>query len=118
MISGVDGIREAYQDDGVARRYVEERFATPLGALLHDRQSQAIRDVLAAHAGSDVLEIAPGPARLTTGVIDLAGQLTLVDASAEMLGEARRRLSSIAVDTRYAMIRGDAQSAPRAVERP
>ena len=70
MISGVDGIRAAYQDAGVARRYVEERFRTPLGALLHDRQSQVLRSVIAAHAAPDVLEIAPGPARLTTSVID------------------------------------------------
>jgi ubiquinone/menaquinone biosynthesis C-methylase UbiE len=59
-----------------------------------------------------VLEIAPGPARLTTGVIDLAGQLTLVDASAEMLGEARRRLTLTAVNARYTLIRGDAFCLP------
>ena len=112
MISGIDGIRAAYQDAGVARRYVEERFTTPLGALLHDRQSQVLRSVIAAHAAPDVLEIAPGPARLTTSVIDVAGQLTLLDASAEMLGEARRRLASSAAGTRYTLVRGDAFSLP------
>jgi ubiquinone/menaquinone biosynthesis C-methylase UbiE len=112
MISGVDGIRSAYQDAGVARRYVEERFTTPLGALLHDRQTEVLRSVLAAQVSPDVLEIAPGPARLTTSVIDLAGQLTLLDASAEMLGEARRRLASTAADTRYTLIRGDAFCLP------
>jgi len=112
MISGIDGIREAYQDEGVARRYVEERFTTPLGGLLHDRQSQVLRSVIAAQGAPDVLEIAPGPARLTTSVIDLAGQLTLMDASAEMLGEARRRLSSVAADTRCTLVRGDAFCLP------
>jgi ubiquinone/menaquinone biosynthesis C-methylase UbiE len=112
VISGADGIRAAYQDAGVASRYVDERFRTPLGALLHDRQSQVLRSVLSAKAKSDVLEIAPGPARLTTGVIDLVGQLTLVDASAEMLGEARRRLSSMGGETRYTLIRGDAFCLP------
>ena len=112
MISGIDGIRAAYQDEGVARRYVEERFTTPLGGLLHDRQSQVLRGVIAAQASPDVLEIAPGPARLTTGVVDLTGQLTLIDASAEMLGEARRRLSSVAADTRYTRVRGDAFCLP------
>ena len=112
MISGIDGIRAAYQDAGVARRYVEERFTTPLGALLHDRQSQVLRSVIAAHPAPDVLEIAPGPARLTTSVIDVAGQLTLLDASAEMLGEARRRLASSAAGTRCTLIRGDAFSLP------
>ena len=112
MISGIDGIRAAYQDAGVARRYVEERFTTPLGALLHERQSQVLRSVIAAHAAPDVLEIAPGPARLTTTVIDVAGQLTLLDASAEMLGEAKRRLAAATVDTRYTLVRGDAFCLP------
>jgi len=112
MISGIDGIRAAYQDAGVARRYVEERFTTPLGALLHDRQSQVLRRVISAHASPDVLEIAPGPARLTTSVIDIAGQLTLLDASAEMLAEARSRLSGVTVDTNYTLVRGDAFCLP------
>jgi ubiquinone/menaquinone biosynthesis C-methylase UbiE len=112
MISGIDGIRTAYQDAGVARRYVEERFTTPLGGLLHDRQSHVLRSVIAAQNAPDVLEIAPGPARLTTSVIDLAGQLTLVDASAEMLGEARRRLSAVTVNTPYTLVRGDAFCLP------
>lgn len=112
MISGIDGIRAAYQDEGVARRYVEERFTTPLGSLLHDRQSHVLRSVLSAHAAPDVLEIAPGPARLTTSVIDLAGQLTLLDASAEMLAEARRRLAVAAADTPCTVVRGDAFCLP------
>ena len=112
MISGIDGIRAAYQDAGVARRYVEERFTSPLGALLHDRQRQVLRSVIAAQPSPDVLEIAPGPARLTTSVIDVAGQLTLIDASAEMLGEARQRLASMTVDTPYTMVRGDAFCLP------
>lgn len=112
MISGVEGIRAAYQDEGVARRYVEERFTTPLGGLLHDRQRQVLRSVIASQAEPDVLEIAPGPARLTTGVIDLVEQLTLIDASAQMLGEARRRLAAVGGDTRYTLVRGDAFCLP------
>lgn len=112
MISGIDGIRAAYQDEAVARGYVEERFTTPLGALLHDRQSQVLRDIIGAHNRPDILEIAPGPARLTGSVIDLAGRLTLLDASAEMLGEARRRLSATAAGTPYMFVRGDAFRLP------
>ena len=112
MISGIDGIRSAYQDAGVASRYVDERFRTPLGALLHDRQSEVLRSVIAAHVAPDMLEIAPGPARLTTSVIDLPGQLTLLDASAEMLGEARRRLLSASAGARCTLVRGDAFCLP------
>jgi ubiquinone/menaquinone biosynthesis C-methylase UbiE len=112
VISGIDGIRGAYQDAGVARRYVEERFMTPLGALLHDRQSHVLRSVVSKHDAPDVLEIAPGPARLTGSTIDVAGRLTLLDASAEMLGEARRRLSLTAAPARCTLVRGDAFSLP------
>lgn len=112
MISGIDGIRAAYQDTDVARRYVEQRFTTPLGSLLHDRQCQVLRDVMTAYPAPDVLEIAPGPARLTTSVVDVAGQLTLIDASAQMLGEAKRRLSSITTGTPYTLVRGDAFCLP------
>jgi ubiquinone/menaquinone biosynthesis C-methylase UbiE len=112
MISGIDGIRAAYQDEAVARGYVEERFTTPLGALLHDRQSQVLRGIIASHDRPDVLEIAPGPARLTGSVIDVAGRLTLLDASAEMLGEARRRLSTATIATPYTFVRGDAFCLP------
>jgi SAM-dependent methyltransferase len=112
MISGVEGIRAAYQDTNVARRYVEERFTTPLGGLLHERQCGVLRGVIAAHGSPDVLEIAPGPARLTTSVIDVAGQMTLIDASAQMLDEARRRLASTATRTPYTLVRGDAFCLP------
>jgi ubiquinone/menaquinone biosynthesis C-methylase UbiE len=112
MISGIDGIRVAYQDADVARRYVENRFTTPLGALLHERQRDVLRSVIASHPSPDVLEIAPGPARLTTSVIDVAGQLTLLDASAEMLGEAKRRLAEVASSTPCTLVRGDAFCLP------
>jgi SAM-dependent methyltransferase len=52
--------------------------------------AEAIQQTGARH----VLEIAPGPARLTAEIAPLltGGTLTLLDASAQMLGEARRRL--------------------------
>ena len=94
MISGIDGIRAAYQDAGVARRYVEERFTTPLGALLHHRQAQVAERVLGPRRTGRT-EFRAGARAPDDGVIDVAGQLTLLDASAEMLAEARSRLSSL-----------------------
>ena len=111
MIQGAVDLRDAYRDDRVATAYVEERFRAPLGALLHDRQVGALRSVIAASRPERVLEIAPGPARLTVDVAPLLGAPPVViDASPQMLGQARRRLA--AVNQSASMVEGDAFQLP------
>jgi SAM-dependent methyltransferase len=111
MISGHLGIREAYRDDTVARRYVDTRFREPLGAMLHARQVAAVTRLLRTERPRRVLEIAPGPGRLTVDISPaLHGQGTLVEASAQMLAEARRRLG--AASSRWRMVQGDAFHLP------
>lgn len=111
MIQGVAEIRQAYRDETVAQDYVAQRFVEPLGALLHDRQVAALKQVIAAYTPRHVLEIAPGPARLTVEVAPLLQRPPVViDASAQMLTEARGRLQS--VGQRASMIEGDAFQLP------
>jgi ubiquinone/menaquinone biosynthesis C-methylase UbiE len=109
MIQGVHDMREAYRSTEVAERYVANRFVEPLGALLHARQVFAMRAVIRDLRPDRVLEIAPGPARLTT---DLTACLpkggVLVDASRHMLAEAKRRLA----DDRWTAVQGDAFALP------
>ena len=95
MIEGHQDIREAYRDDTVAREYVERRFREPLGAFLHARQVASVRRHVVAAKPARVLEIAPGPARVTVDVADaLAAPPVLMDASAQMLAQARSRMRS------------------------
>jgi ubiquinone/menaquinone biosynthesis C-methylase UbiE len=113
MISGRLGIRNAYRDERVAREYVNTRFVEPLGALLHARQVNAVRQAIASHRAQRVLEIAPGPGRLTVDVmpaVERQGALAvLVEASAQMLAEARARLG----DQRCCrLLQGDAFNLP------
>jgi SAM-dependent methyltransferase len=110
MFRGKTEIRDAYRDTGVATQYVDKRFHAPLGAMLHDRQLQLLRRLIAEHQPRRVLEIAPGPARLTVGVAPVlnGSSLTLMDASAQMLTEARRRLGN----GRITYVHGDAFSLP------
>jgi ubiquinone/menaquinone biosynthesis C-methylase UbiE len=111
MIQGAVDLRDAYRDDRVASAYVEERFRAPLGALLHDRQVGALRSVIAASRPERVLEIAPGPARLTVDVASLLDTPpTLIDASPQMLVQARRRLA--AVNQSATLVEGDAFQLP------
>ena len=109
MFQGQTEIRDAYRDAGVASKYIETRFREPLGALLHDRQLTVLRRLMATERPRRTLEIAPGPARLTSDLVpSVTGTLTLVDASAQMLAEARRRLP----ERRAGYVHGDAFRLP------
>src|SRR6187455_336592 len=68
VIRGRDEIRDAYRDDDVAEAYIAERFEHPLGAMLHARQLASLAGSIEAHRPGRVLEVAPGPARLTRDV--------------------------------------------------
>jgi SAM-dependent methyltransferase len=111
MFSGSTQIRDAYRDERVADRYVAERFCEPLGALLHARQVAYLRRVLHQLKPHRVLEIAPGPARLTADVAPfLASPPVLVDASAQMLAQAKRRLAAVAEPA--TLVQGDVFQLP------
>jgi len=112
MISGRDDIRKAYQDERVAGEYVARRFQTPLGALLHARQIRAVRDLIRTQSIQRAIEIAPGPARLTVDVAPALKQVTLVDASAQMLAEARKRLAARGLAARAGLVQADAFKLP------
>jgi SAM-dependent methyltransferase len=111
MIQGVTEIRDAYRNENVAANYVDRRFREPLGALLHRRQADALKQVIRSQQPERVLEIAPGPARLTVEIAPLLGRrLCVMDASPQMLAEAERRLNEMGhpVET----IAGDAFALP------
>jgi ubiquinone/menaquinone biosynthesis C-methylase UbiE len=112
VISGRSGLQQAYQNEQVAREYVERRFRTPLGALLHARQTAAVRRLIREQAITRAVEIAPGPARLTVDIAPLLEHVTLFDASAQMLHEARRRLNERGLSARATFVRSDAFHLP------
>lgn len=114
VYSGPAEIQKAYQDDRVAREYVARRFQTPLGALLHRRQVRAVQRLIRDQAIEHAAELAPGPARLTVDIAPLVKSVTLIDASAEMLAEARRRLDDRGIGTRARFLRADAFRLPLA----
>jgi ubiquinone/menaquinone biosynthesis C-methylase UbiE len=112
MIEGHEDIRDAYRNERVAQEYVARRFVEPLGAMLHERQVRRMLDVARTRNPRQVLEIAPGPARVT---VDLAPALAhpgvLMDASAQMLAEARTRLTASGYSG-WRLIQGDAFQLP------
>ncbi len=115
-IRGHDDLRKAYEDDRVAREYVDRRFTSPLGALLHARQVGVVRELIRRHGIAHAAENAPGPARLTRDVAPHVPRITVVDASQQMLTEARRRLGAAGLASRVQLVRADAFRLPLAAE--
>jgi ubiquinone/menaquinone biosynthesis C-methylase UbiE len=74
-ISSTSGIAKLYQGREVAEKYVRERFATEIGRLVHGRQIKFVNQMILALRPRRVLEIAPGPGRLTR---DVKFQATLI----------------------------------------
>jgi ubiquinone/menaquinone biosynthesis C-methylase UbiE len=82
-----------YRDPTVVNAYLERRTAQPFNGFLHRAQVRFLNDALRECAPRRVLEIAPGPARLSAE-LDPVPPLVVIDASAQMLAVARRRLEA------------------------
>ena len=104
-----DEIQAYYRDPAVVGAYIERRTAQPLNGILHRCQVRFLNCVLGERRPRRVLEVAPGPARLTAE-LEGVGQGVAVDGSAEMLALARERLG----DGRgpWLVVRGDAFALP------
>jgi ubiquinone/menaquinone biosynthesis C-methylase UbiE len=104
-----DEIRGAYSDTATAEEYVDRRFTSAWGSVMHAAQVKTVNDVIQAHRVERVLELAPGPARLSR---DVSGFLRgyLCEFNDSMLQVARRRLRDAAA--RWHLVRGDAFHLP------
>ena len=85
-------VKPLYQDETVAKKYIENRFNWSWSRKLHLTQAAVINDAIARHNLDTALELAPGPARLTTEVTGINEGL-MIEASAEMIDVARARLA-------------------------
>lgn len=82
-------IQQSYSDPVAAKAYVENRFASELMAMLHERQVGAVNRVMKQAKPSRILEVAPGPGRVTRDVLP-AGELVALEYNEAMLNEARQ----------------------------
>jgi ubiquinone/menaquinone biosynthesis C-methylase UbiE len=112
VIKGQAELQKAYQDERVASEYVDRRFTEPLGALLHARQVRVVQDLIRRQGITEAVELAPGPARLSVDILPRLAQATLVDASGQMLAEARRRLNARALAGRARFVQADVFQLP------
>jgi len=104
-------LQRYYRDPDVVGSYLRRRTAQPLNGLLHRGQVRFINRVIRELAPKRVLEIAPGPARLTAE-LEFRGLGVAVDASAPMLETAQTRLRERGGNWR--LVQGDAFALPLA----
>lgn len=99
-------IQGAYRDPEVAAGYVRQRFRDELNRLLHDRQVAAVQRVIDRMGAERVLEIAPGPGRVTRH-IKPRGALVCLEYNLGMIQEGRA-----ACDAGVHWVRGNAFDLP------
>jgi ubiquinone/menaquinone biosynthesis C-methylase UbiE len=88
---------------------LRRRTAQPLNGLLHRSQVAFLNRAIRERQPKRVLEIAPGPARLTAE-LEYRGPGVAIDASPAMLATARSRLRRCGMD--WLISRGDAFCLP------
>jgi len=93
-IKGNLKIKAYYDKPAVAGEYLKQRFTLPLRQIHHERQVEFINDTIRnLGPNSRILEIAMGPARLTSEIEDDKALLRVgIDHSKEMLKEAKNNL--------------------------
>ena len=101
------GVSSLYKDQTVADSYIKKRFTYSWQLLLHQAQVLEINTVIRRIQPQSILEIAPGPARLT---VDLEGvkQGVMLEYSKEMLKVARKRLTEKGLDRAWELVHGNA----------
>jgi ubiquinone/menaquinone biosynthesis C-methylase UbiE len=100
-------IKDFYSSQKTAQGYIDERFNNAIGLVMHRRQIELINDSIKRFGVKTVLEIAPGPARIS---VDVRGfeKGVMIDLNSEMLKVARERLESKGLEGKWALTLGDA----------
>lgn len=96
-----------YEDPKVVSEYLARRMRYSWQRLLHQRQVKLLNEELARRAPETVLEVAPGPGRLTVEV-RFAGRGIAIENSAEMLALSEMRLRSAGLIHAWDLRAGDA----------
>lgn len=102
-------IKAAYSGAKLADSYVENRFVGEAFQLLHDRQVAAVQRQIVSTQPSRILEVAPGPGRVTRD-LRFDGEWTCVEFNAGMIDVGRAACSKT-----ISWIEGDAFELSREV---
>ena len=98
-----EALKRYYQDSERAGAYVDTRFRSPRGLVLHRAQVRIVNELIRAHGFDSALELATGPARLTRDIRGLRRGVG-IDASPQMLELAKATLDAAIWELRQADI--------------
>ena len=105
-VKSVNEVKDYYDVERRVETYIGDRFTSPLLRLLHDTQVAAVNEVIRRERIADVLEVAPGPARVSAEVRGFRRGV-MVDTSGKMLNVASRRLEDAGVGELWELKQGD-----------
>jgi SAM-dependent methyltransferase len=102
-----NSIAAAYEDETVVLGYLENRQRYAWQRLLHARQCALLNGWLRRSGARRVLEVAPGPARLSVALDGVSSGI-MVENSQEMVAVARKRLRDAGLSDNWRVLHGDA----------
>jgi len=102
-----NNVSKLYKDQAVADTYIDKRFFFSWQRLLHKKQIVAINNVITKYNTEKILEVAPGPARLTTEITGVKKGV-LLENSGEMITVAKKRLEENNLQDKWKIIHGNA----------
>lgn len=87
------GLKSFYQKKEVAAQFLEARFSSPYGKVLHHRQFDFVIKQIQKYHPQKVLDLACGPAR-SYPVLSQLSQPVFYDGSWEMLKQVKERIQN------------------------
>jgi SAM-dependent methyltransferase len=97
-----------YADPAMARSFEDRRFGGPIGDLVASTQARVVANMIGRIKDRSVIDVGTGAGRAALMLARGGAHVTAVDASEEMLDEARRRAAGDGV--RIDFRRGDAHA--------
>jgi SAM-dependent methyltransferase len=107
MAESKDEIQKFYSSVKISDKYIDERFTSPIGQVMHNRQVRFVNQIIKDHNAKNILELAPGPARISA---DICGfdKGVMVEFNENMLDVAKKRLEKKGLFKNWRFINGDA----------
>ncbi len=103
----IHSVGAIYKETAIADSYLEKRLRFSWQRLLHEKQAATLNRVIDVHRPTSVLELAPGPARLSTFLKGITYGV-MIENSQEMIAIARRRLAEHGLEAVWKIINGNA----------
>jgi ubiquinone/menaquinone biosynthesis C-methylase UbiE len=97
-----------YADPAMARTFDDRRFGGPIGSLVAETQARVLADFVGDVRERRVLDVGTGTGRAALLLARAGANVTGVDASEQMLEEARRRAAAEQLDVCF--LAGDAHA--------